>query len=172
MCGSTAIKQHELKRWILYLGNTIRLCSGTSHLFRDCVLKLIGDVIMIYIPDTKMDGEHENYATILDMLKSCISSNGTTIDEVTLRTKAAIHYCMDAYNLTYSKTADDYYGNDIDLTARLMKKAEENKIVISEKYFQKVHDIEPSFLENTSLRQEENFKGISEPVGYRTMTIQ
>ncbi len=171
ICGSTAIKQQELKRWILYIGNTIRLCFGISHLFRDCVLKLIGDAIMIYIPDTKKNEEDENYATILNMLKNCISSTGTTINQITLRTKAAIHYCTDPYNITYN-AANDYYGNDIDLTARLMKKSEENKIVISERYYQKVFAEKPEFLENTSAKLEENFKGLTELVGYRIMTVQ
>lgn len=171
ICGSTAIKQQELKKWILYIGNTIRLCFGISHLFRDCVLKLIGDAIMIYIPDTKKNEEDENYATILDILKNCISSTGATIDQITLRTKAAIHYCIDSYNITYN-TANDYYGNDIDLTARLMKKSEENKIVISERYYQKVSAEASEFLKNSSVKLKENFKGISEPVEYRIMTVQ
>ena len=126
---------------------------------------------MIYIPAAKKDQEHETCATILDMLKNCISSNGTTIDKITLRTEAAIHYCTDTYNIIYN-AANDYYGNDIDLTARLMKKSEENKIVISEKYYQKVFAEECSFLENTSKRLEEIFKGIKDPVGYRIMTVQ
>ncbi len=171
ICGSTAIKQQELKRWILYIGNTIKLCFGISHLFRDCVLKLIGDAIMIYIPDTKKDEEDENYTTILDMLKNCISSTGTTIDPITLKTKAAVHYCTDPYNITYN-AANDYYGNDIDLTVRLMEKSKENEIVISERYYQKVAAEESEFLKNTSDKLEENLKGISEPVAYRIMTVQ
>ena len=172
ICGSTIIKQQELKRWILYIGNTLRLCFGISHLFRDCVLKLIGDAIMIYIPDTKKNKEDETYTTILDMLKNCISSNGTTIDPITLRTKAAIHYCTDPYNITYNASSNDYYDYDIDITARLMKKSEENKIVVSERYYQKVFAEEPDFLKNTSLKFVENFKGITEPVGYRIMPAQ
>ncbi len=171
ICGSTAIKQQELKRWILYIGNTIKLCFGISHLFRDCILKLIGDAIMIYIPDIKKNEEDETYTTILDMLKNCISSTGTTIDQITLKTKAAIHYCNDPYNITYN-AANDYYGNNIDLTTRLMEKSKENEIVISERYYQKIFAEEPEFLKNTSDKLEENLKGISEPVEYRIMTVQ
>jgi class 3 adenylate cyclase len=171
ICGSTAIKQQELKRWIFYIDNTIKLCFGISHLFRDCVLKLIGDAIMIYIPDTKKDEEDENYNTILDMLINCISSTGTTIDPITLKTKAAVHYCTDPYNITYN-AANDYYSNDIDLTARLMEKSKENEIVISERYYQKVFTEEPEFFKNTSDKLQENLKGISELVEYRIMTVQ
>jgi class 3 adenylate cyclase len=170
ICGSTTIKQQELKTWILYVGNTIKLCFGISPLFRKCVLKLIGDAIMIYIPDTKKTEEDRTFTRILYMLKSCISSTGASIDKTTLPTKAAIHYCTDSYNITFY-ASNDYYGNDIDVTARLMGKSKENEIVISESYFQKVFAEEPEFLKNTSAKLIENFKGISEPVEYRVMKV-
>ncbi len=88
ICGATAIKQQELKRWILYIGNTIRICFDISHLFRDCVVKFIGDAIMIYITDTRKNEEDQNYTTILEMLKNCISSIATNINPITLKIKA------------------------------------------------------------------------------------
>ncbi len=171
ICDSTAIKREDLKKWILLIGNTIRLCSGISSLFKDNILKLIGDEIMIFIPDDKIKTAKENYATVFDFLKTCLSSNGPRIDNITLKTKAAIHYCADTYNISFSDKADDYYGNDIDLTARLMKKSEECKIVLSEQFYQLVHSIDTSFLANTSDKIEEEFKGIKGKVGYRIMTI-
>lgn len=172
ICGSTAVKRKDLKEWILLIGNTIRLCSGSSNLFKDNVLKLIGDEIMIFISDDKIKTANENHATVLDFLKICISSNGPTINNLTLRTKASIHYCSDTYNISFSKNADDYYGNDIDLTARLMKLSKKNKIVISETYYQKVNSIDPSFLTNTTKKPPVKLKGITGKTGYRIMKIK
>ncbi|MVN23490.1 nucleotidyl cyclase domain-containing protein [Mucilaginibacter arboris] len=171
ICGSTAIKSEDLKKWIILIGNTIRICSGTSTLFRDNILKLIGDEIMIFIPDDKIIQANENYATVLDILKNCVSINPPTIENITLKTKAAIHYCTDTYNISYSSIVDDYYGNGIDLTARLMKKSDERKIVISETFYNMVNQIEPSFLSGTSDISQEQFKGIIGKTDYRVMTV-
>lgn len=171
ICGSTAIKSEDLKKWIILIGNTIRICSGISPLFRDNVLKLIGDEIMIFIPDDKITQANENYATVLDFLRCCVSENPPVIENITLKTKAAIHYCTDAYNISYSSTADDYYGNGIDLTARLMKKSDERKIVISEAFYDLVNRIDSSFLEGTSEKLQEQFKGINGETDYRIMTV-
>lgn len=172
ICGSTAIKRKSLKDWIILIGNSIRICAGVSDLFHNNVLKLIGDEIMIFIPDDKIKKENENYATVLSFLKTCVSPNGNVVDKITLRTKAAIHYCSDTYNISYNKNADDYYGNDIDLTARLMKKSDENKIVISETFYQMVNKIDSSFLTNTSDKLEEAFKGLEGKTEYRIMTVE
>ena len=67
ICGSTAIKRNRLKEWFLLIGNTIRFCAGISPLFRINVIKLIGDEIMIFIPDDKMETSNENYASILGL---------------------------------------------------------------------------------------------------------
>jgi len=173
ICGSTKVKQKALKEWILLIGNTLRLLSGISQLFSDNVLKLIGDEIMIFIPDDKMLAANENYATVLDFLKNCISSFGDDIDNLTLRTKASIHYCSDTFHISFCNEADDYYGNDIDLIAKLMKKfSKKNKIVISETYYKKVNSIDSSFLTNTGDNQEIKLDGITGKTGYRMMRIK
>ncbi len=169
ICGSTAIKKKELKEWILLIGNTIYMCSGVSQLFRKNVIKLIGDEIMIYIPNNKIIEANENFATVLELLKTCISSN-PIYKNITLPLKAAIHYCTDSYNITYNDN-NDYYGNDIDLTARLMKKTYENKIVMSETFYQIVNSIESSFLKNSTDKIEDEFKGIDKKVGFRVISF-
>jgi class 3 adenylate cyclase len=171
ICGSTAIKSEDFKKWIILIGNTIRICFGVSPLFNDNVLKLIGDEIMIFIPDDKIIQANENYATVLDLLKCCVSKNPPVIENITLKTKAAIHYCTDTYNISYSLIADDYYGNGIDLTARLMKKSDERKIVISEVFYDLVNRIDSSILDGTSGKSQEQFKGINGETDYRIMTV-
>lgn len=172
ICGSTAIKKEGLKRWLILIGNTLRICANVSPLFKDNIVKLIGDEIMIFIPEDRIVDVNENYATILDFLKTCISSNGEIIDNLTLRTKAVIHYCSNTYNITYAENAEDYYGLDIDLTARLMKKSDESQIVISEVFYQLVKDFDATFLENISEMEEGEFKGIDGKVAYRIMKVK
>jgi class 3 adenylate cyclase len=126
---------------------------------------------MILITDEKIKAANENYASVLDSLKNCISTNGTVIDEITLRTKAAIHYCEDIYNISFRKNTDDYYGNGIDLTARLMKKSEQSKIVLSETFYQLVKGVDASFLNDTSDILEDEFIGFAGKTQYRIMKI-
>ncbi len=172
ICGSTAIKRNRLKEWFLLIGNTIRFCAGISPLFRINVIKLIGDEIMIFIPDDKMETSNENYASILGLLKVCISPNEFVVDGISMNTKAAVHYCTDTYNISYIDKNDDYYGNDIDLTARLMLKSDKNKIVLSEAYYQKVKSIDPAFLSNTTEKNDCQFKGIEGKSEYRILSME
>ena len=173
ICGSTEIKNETLKHWIVLIGNTIRMCSSTFILFHNNVVKLIGDEIMIFIPDEQITSANENYATVLDLLISCLSLNSPEIENITLKLKATIHYCTNAYNISFISEADDYYGNDIDLTARLMKlKASKKKIVLSETFYQLVNAIDSSILTNTTDKLEFQFEGINGSTAYREMTIE
>ena len=59
ICKSTAEKQKSLKEWVIFIGNMLNLCSGTSLLFAQNIIKLIGDDIMIYIPNEKISAANE-----------------------------------------------------------------------------------------------------------------
>jgi hypothetical protein len=97
-----------------------------------------------------------------------------------LACKVVIHYCTEVYNITFFKDANDYYGSDIDLTARLMTKSIENRIVLSEKFLNKVHkDLKSQGLpENAgclahiSGRFLENFKGVPVSTKYRIIDVE
>lgn len=43
-----------------------------------------------------------------------------------------MHHCTEACNMTFFERANDYYGRDSDLTAPLMSKSAENRILLSE----------------------------------------
>ena len=159
ICGSTAIKQRNLQQWIVLIGNTFRL-SHTFKLFRENTIKFIGDEMMIFIPDTEVEVSGEDYAQILSFLRNCVSPWSEAVSNNSMPTKAAIHYCADVYNVSFVEGVNDFYGTGVDFTARLMKKPEEGKIVMSESYYRKVFKIDPSFLAGISDRYEDEFKGI------------
>ena len=166
MCNSTQLKQRKLEDWILMIANTFNLANT---LLREYVVKLIGDELMIYIPDFKLGSE--NYATIFDFVKCLLSNFHNEIDDITLRLKASIHYCEDVYNITFLENHNDYYGNGIDLTARLMTKAKEKRIVISESFFERASALSPEHFDGISDKYIEDFKGFSNPTEFRILDI-
>ena len=101
------------------------------------------------------------------------------IGKVHLRCKVAIHYCEEVYNITFFKGYNDYYGKDIDLTVRLLSKAKENKIVISEPFYQKVlQDLknqgmaqDSEYMKYVSDKYIEDFKGVPNSTPFRLLNI-
>lgn len=168
MCNSTELKQNSLPEWVTKISNTINLVGKTSSLFENHIVKLIGDEIMFYIPDSNL-GE-ENHATLFGEVKYALANFNNKIDDITLRLKAAIHYChKDVYNFTFIKECNDYYGIDIDLTSRLMEKAVEKRIVLSNEFYKKVKD--PTIMNGVSRVYIEDFKGISSPTEFRIYQV-
>lgn len=137
---STDLKyQGGLADWGRKLNNTFNYLIYANH-FEPYVVKGIGDEIMLFIPDSDAaGGEKASPFSILEDIYSALFliRNHPTPD-IFLNCKVAIHYCTEVYNITFFKGANDYYGSDIDLTARLMTKAKENRIVLSERYYLKV----------------------------------
>ena len=97
-----------------------------------------------------------------------------------LSCKVAIHYCTEVHNITFFEGANDYYGSDIDLTARLMSKSIENRIVVSEKFYVKVVNdlinmglpMETGCLSRISERFIENFRGVPVSTTFRVIDVQ
>lgn len=171
-CGSTAIKNENLKKWIYLIGNSITIYTGGELLFLKNIVKLIGDEIMIFIPDDEISKSPAIYTIILDKLYNCLSPNPEEVEEITLKAKAAIHYCTDTFNISFSKIADDYYGNGVDLTARLMKETSERKIVMSEIFYEKIKLEDFYASDKISEKQIKEFKGIKEWTEYRIITVE
>lgn len=170
MCNSTELKQKDLNKWVLMIKNTFDVSSNVSVLIKDHIIKLIGDELMIYIPDTELG--NETYATIFDFIKCILSKFDNCIDNLTLRLKAAIHYCDDVYNISFFRDHNDYYGNGIDLTARLMTKSKEDIIVVSEKYYNKIDKSSSDTMKDISPVYIENFKGFSDYTEFRIYKVK
>lgn len=170
--GSTELKNNNLQHWIVLLGNSLAIAVGNNTILSKNVIKHIGDEIMIFIPDDSL--ENENHYTIFETLKGYLSSFNNELDEYILKFKAAIHYCTNVYNISFKENTDDYYGIDIDLTARLMKESKPNYIVISEDMFLKIKPENDFILFEKKICTgcEKDFKGILRPIKYRLFDIR
>ncbi len=181
--NSTNIKyKTELKDWGKRLNNTFNFISFLND-FPDNVVKGIGDELMLYIPDEDLFSKtaYNNYFALLEEIYATIDNLvNYPVPDTFLNCKVSIHYCTEVYNISYFENANDYYGIDIDLTARLMNKAKANRIVMSEKFFTKVKNdlvdknrrIESTSLSNISPVYMEDFKGVPYPTEYRFLDIE
>ncbi|MEI7982873.1 MAG: hypothetical protein WCI71_14570, partial [Bacteroidota bacterium] len=138
---STDIKYSGgLTDWGRKLNNTFNNLLYANH-FQHNIVKGIGDEMMLFITDEELVGKGTNnnyFALLEDIYASLFLIRHHPDPDLFLNCKVAIHYCTEVYNITFFEGANDYYGSDIDLTARLMTKSVENRIVLSEKFFIKV----------------------------------
>jgi len=171
-----------LTDWGRKLNNTFNNLLYANH-FQDNIVKGIGDEIMLYIPDEQLREKSSNnnhYALLEDIYAGLYLIKNHPDTDLFLNCKVAIHYCTEVYNITFFKGANDFYGSDIDLTARLMAKSVENRIVLSEKFYIKVkndlinlHMTDKSgCLSRISEKFLENFKGVPTSTEYRVIDIQ
>jgi len=167
--GSTALKVANPQRWIILIGNTLNYISQINVIFRDHLVKIIGDELMIFIPDKVL--KNENFFTIIDLLKTSMEELPDNKD-LKLATKAAINYCECVFPISFIQQKLDYYGKEIDLTARLLTKAEPNQIIISEKFYTKLNDLELDNFQNIENVCQESFKGFATPIKYRRILLE
>ncbi len=182
LINSTNIKyKTEVVDWGRKLNNTFNFISFLND-FPDNVVKGIGDEIMLYIPDEELGKKsvYKDYFSILLELYATLDNiKNFPGDDDFLKCKVGIHYCTDVYNISFFQDAHDYYGRDIDLTARLMSKTVENRIVMSEKFYQKVkHDVSQypddqgkHVFEMISEKYIEDFKGVPKSTEFRVINV-
>ena len=179
---STLIKhQTDIADWGQKINNTFNFLSLLNE-FPNNILKGIGDEIMLYIPDDELQSKtgYNNYFGLLSELYSTLYNiKYFPNNDLFLNCKMSIHYCQEAYNITFLEGANDFYGSDIDLSARLMSKAIANRIVLSEDFYKKVNN---DVMENNqnindpaytliSPKYLEDFKGIPDPIEYRVINV-
>jgi len=171
-----------LTDWGRKLNNTFNFLSLLND-FPDNIVKGIGDEIMLFIPDDVLKskpGINSYYKLLEEIYATLFNIKHYPVEQTFLACKVAIHYCTEVYNVTFFEGANDYYGSDVDLTARLMTKCLENRIVLSEKFLMKVQDdlmalnlpdttgclgrLSGSFLEN--------FKGVPVSTMYRLIDVE
>ena len=180
---STDIKyQGGLKDWGRKLHNTLNNLLYPNH-FQKHVVKGIGDEVMLFIPDEVLQKKTSNstcFALLEDIYAALFLIKNHPDQDLYLNCKVAIHYCTEVHNITFFEGADDYYGSDIDLTARLMTKCIENRIVLSEKFYIKVVNdlinmglpMETGCLARVSERFMENFRGVPVSTAFRVIDVQ
>ncbi|MFZ4563235.1 MAG: hypothetical protein ACOYNU_07645 [Bacteroidales bacterium] len=180
---STDMKyQGGLKDWGRKLNNTFNNLLYANH-FQHHIVKGIGDEMMLFIPDETLHKKTSNnscFALLEDIYAGLYLIKNHPDPDLFLNCKVAIHFCTEVYNITFFEGADDYYGSDIDLTARLMGKSIENRIVLSEKFYEKAIDdlaklglpSDTGCLARVSERLAENFKGVPMSIDYRVIDVQ
>lgn len=181
--NSTDIKyKTELKDWGKRLNNTFNFISFLND-FPDNVVKGIGDELMLFIPDEDLFAKtsYNNYFGLIEEIYATIDNLvNYPLENTFLECKVSIHYCTEVYNISFFEHANDYYGMDIDLTARLMSKAKASRIVMSEKFFTKVKNdmidmnvrLENTALANISSVYMEDFKGVPWPTEFRYIDVR
>ncbi len=180
--GSTQIKYNsDFKTWGRMLNNTFNFISLLNE-FPQNVVKGIGDEMMLYIPDDELrqkDSFNDYFSLLVEIYATLDNIRNFPVDGLFLPCKVAIHYCTDAYNITFLEGANDYYGKDIDLTARLTSKAKANRIVMSELFYQKAYENYTDkyrlsmhrALDQVSEKYIEDFKGIPHPTEFRIIDV-
>jgi hypothetical protein len=168
--------------WGRRLNNTFNFLLFANH-FEKYIVKGIGDEMMLYIPDSELLQRTSNgtyYALLEDVFSSLFNICHHPDTGLFLDCKVSLHYCTEVFNITFFEGADDYYGSDIDLTARLMTKCIDNRIVLSERFLVKVkNDLinlglpsNSGCLLNISEKFLENFKGVPMSTEYRIIDVK
>lgn len=183
LVGSTRVKYKEgIESWGKKLNNTFNFFSFLND-FPDHFVKGIGDEIMLYIPDElfhERKSLNDYYALLEEIYATVDNITNFPIPDLFFDCKVSIHYCTDVYNITFFKGLQDYYGIDIDISARLMSKATSNRIVLSEVFYQKAkEDFEKNYDDSGSLalsciseKYIEDFKGVPESTAFRVIDIR
>jgi hypothetical protein len=170
-----------LKDWGRKLNNTFNVLLRANHL-EDNLVKGIGDEMMLYITEVDL-GQKTSDGNCFGLLSNIYDSlsviRNHPVPGLFLNCKVALHFCTEVHNITFFEGANDYYGSDIDLTARLMSKSIENRIVLSEKFYDKVlndmvmlgisHDT--GCLKDVSGPFTETFRGVPVPTTFRVLDV-
>jgi class 3 adenylate cyclase len=181
LINSTGDKYSSINdSWIKKTNNTFNFISILNQ-FPDFVVKGIGDEMMLYLPDHAL-ANNDAFSNYYDLLSEIYATMDTLVHhplkDLFYKCKVGIHYCTEVFNITFFEGVNDYYGKDIDLSARLMTKACKNRIVMSECFYQKAlkdyaQDAEDSiFLSSISDVHTEIFKGVPHPVQYRMLDVK
>lgn len=171
IAGSTSMKQQGIRHWIALTHN----CFANSHLFLEPFppIKGIGDALMYYIELSDLERSGYTALQIFDGLWQIATDKDLNLPVV----KIGAARCEQAYSLTFVRGNQDYYGIDIDMTARLQSLANEREVVIERRFYEDVTagyqsiDNQEQFASYRSLRgpTQERLKGIPSIIEiYRT----
>src|SRR5207249_4772102 len=112
-------------------------------------LKGIGDELMYYIED--IDLQAYNALQIYDWLWQTATEQDS---ELFKDVKIVVARCEQVYPISFLRGNRDYYGIDIDLTARLKDKAAAKQVVIDSRFHEKIMEC------YTSTRNKQQFRSV------------
>jgi hypothetical protein len=169
--GSTAMKLDGMYKWVALIHNCF---SDAATIFKP--LKSIGDELMFYIEDADLESSGNTVLTIFDQLIQIATNSNSAYPP----TKIVAAYCTSVYPMTFLPGTRDYYGIDIDCTARMktIEPAPMNReLVIDSRMYSKIklQDSSNQFLPQIQRLigpVEHEAKGISQSIQvYRTGTL-
>lgn len=183
LIDSTADKYRVPKEvWIKKLNNSFNFISIINR-FSSFVVKGIGDEVMIYLPDSIFGNKNyfSDYRHLLGELKATLLTLAQhPFPELFYPCKIGLHYCRDAYNISFLPDTVDFYGQDIDAAARMMSQSQTNTLTLSEAFYQILHKeiiTAGSSPSRDNLHQQISdihylsAKGMPEPFPYRQMIL-
>jgi hypothetical protein len=132
IAGSTEMKQKGIRHWIALTHN----CFANTKLFLDpfAPVKSIGDALMYYIELSDLSRSGYKPLQIFDGLWKVATDRHLGFPAV----KIGAAKCRQGYALTFLRGNQDYYGIDIDMTARLQNSAGEREIVIERGFYEDI----------------------------------
>lgn len=131
--GSTAMKCSSITEWVAKIYNCF--ANPASFLppeFKP--IKSIGDALMYYIEGPDLQQSGYTPLQIFEGLWQLATEEGPEFSDV----KIGAAWCENVYPITFFPGSRDYYGIDIDLTARLQSLANNKEIVIDSRLYDKV----------------------------------
>jgi class 3 adenylate cyclase len=172
---STEMKDRGLPEWARAFSNVFE--NTRAFLAHSAPLKSLGDALMYYTPEGVLSGPVTGPLAVnpagaeAHRLFQALVSVARDPDPLYERVKVAVAYCSDAYPLTFVKDREDIYGKDIDLTARLLGRANPRDIVMNEPFVQRLRaardvlgDVECPEVKRIVGPWPERFKGFKIPV--------
>ena len=126
------MKQQGIRHWIALIHN----CFANVGMFLDpfSPLKGIGDALMYYIEAQDLEKSGYRPLQVFDGLWQV----ATDTDERFPVVKIGAAWCEQVYAITFLRGSQDYYGIDVDMTARLQALAQERQVVIERRLFDKI----------------------------------
>jgi class 3 adenylate cyclase len=133
--GSTQMKCSSLKEWIAKIHNCFAN-AATIMPPQFTPIKSIGDALMYFIEDQDLRSSGYSPMQIYDGLWHLATETGSEFPDV----KIGAAWCEEVYPITFFAGNRDYYGIDIDLTARLQSMANSKEVVIDSRLRDKVFE--------------------------------
>lgn len=131
--GSTQMKCSGLKEWIAKIHNCFaNAATWLPPQFKP--IKSIGDAVMYFIEETDLLSSGYIPMQIYDGLWQMATETKPDFPEV----KIGAAWCEEVYPITFLAGNRDYYGIDIDLTARLQDMAKSREVVIDSRLHDRI----------------------------------
>ena len=131
--GSTQMKCGSLKEWIAKIHNCF--ANAATLLPPQFVpIKSIGDALMYFIEEPDLVSSGYTPMQVYDGLWQMVTETAPEFPDV----KIGAAWCEEVYPITFFAGNRDYYGIDIDLTARLQSMANSKEVVIDSRLREKI----------------------------------